>query len=187
MEKGNCDFLLKNVVEIDEAYFGGKEKNKHSKKKLKAGRGAVGKTPVFGMVERNGQLFAKVISDQKTETFSKIITEKVEAGTILNTDEATWYNDIENFGYERKVVNHSAKQFVDNMAYTNTIESVWALLKRGYYGIFHSFSAKHLQQYVNEFQFRWNEGNCKYSTMDRIDNLIAGCWDKVLPYKALVA
>jgi len=135
MEKGECDFLLKDVVEIDETYFGGKEKNKHSKKKLKAGRGATGKTPVFGIVERNGQLFAKVICDQKSETFSKIITENVKTGTTLNTDEATWYNGIENFGYERKVVNHSAKQFVDNMAYTNTIESAWALLKRGYYGI----------------------------------------------------
>ena len=60
METDECDYLLKGVVEIDETYIGGKEKNKHYKKKLKAGRGAVGKIPVFGMVERNGRLLAKV-------------------------------------------------------------------------------------------------------------------------------
>jgi effector-binding domain-containing protein len=89
--------------------------------------------------------------------------------------------------YKHLTVNHSAKQYVDGMASTNGIESVWALLKRGYYGIYHQFSVKHMQRYVDEFAFRLNEGNCKVHTMTRIDAMVAKTDGVRLTYKALIA
>ena len=74
--------------------------------------------------------------------------------------------------YGHKVVNHSAKRFVDGMAHTNGIESVWSVLKRGFYGVYHQFSEKHLQRYVDEFAYRLNEGRCAIHTLDRIDSLL---------------
>ena len=89
-------------------------------------------------------------------------------------------------GYVHKTVNHSAKKFVDGMAHTNGIESVWASLKRGFYGIYHSFSEKHLSLYVDEFVFRLNEGNCKIDTVDRLESLVRGVAGKRVTYKMLV-
>ena len=85
------------------------------------------------------------------------------------------------------MINHSAKQFVDGMAHTNGIESVWALLKRGFYGVYHNFSEKHLQRYVNEFTYRLNEGNCKIHTVDRINSLLSKAIGRRLTYKMLIA
>jgi hypothetical protein len=76
---------------------------------------------------------------------------------------------------------------VDGMASTNGIESVWAVLKRGYYGIYHHFTVKHMQRYVDEFAFRLNEGNCKVHTMDRIDAMVAKTDGVRITYKALIA
>ena len=70
--------------------------------------------------------------------------------------------------YEHKTVCRSAKKFVDGMAHTNGVESVWAVLKRGFYGIYHSFSAKHLPLYLSEFVFRLNEGNVVIDMIDRL-------------------
>lgn len=186
MGNNDYNYLLKGIVEVDETYVNGKESNKHLNKRVKIGRGVAGKTPIFGIVERNGKLYTKVVPNTKRTTLQSIITQKVKQNSVVNTDGALQYIGIENFGYDRKSVNHSAKQYVNGMDYTNTIESVWAVLKRGFYGTYHKFSLKHLQKYVDEFQFRWNEGNCRYNTMDRIDSLINRCWGKMLPYKVLI-
>jgi hypothetical protein len=87
--------------------------------------------------------------------------------------------------FTHRTVNHSAKQFVDGMAHTNGMESVWAVLKRGFYGIYHSFSEKHLTKYVDEFVFRLNEGNCAIDTVDRLESLIKGTINIRLTYKML--
>lgn len=83
------------------------------------------------------------------------------------------------------MVNHSVKEYVNVMASTNNIESVWAVLKRGYYGTFHHFSRKYINRYVNEFTFRLNEGNCKHDTIDRIKSLVNG-FNYRLSYRDLV-
>jgi len=178
------NFLFSGIIEADEAYFGGKEKNKHSNKKIKAGRGAVGKTAVLGMRERNGKVKAIVISNTESNTIQNEIRKTVAKGSTLCIDEHKSYLGLEK-EYNHLSVNHSAKEFVNGMAHTNSIESVWALLKRGYYGTFHHFDMKHTQRYVNEFAFRLNEGNCKIESMTRIDALLKNTNGKRLTYKML--
>ncbi len=85
------------------------------------------------------------------------------------------------------MVNHSVGAFVNGMASTNGIESIWAVLKRGYYGTFHHFTKKNIDRYVDEFTFRLNEGNVKIHTLDRISSLLAGAFTKTVTYKELVA
>ncbi len=145
-----------STVEIDETYIGGKEKNKHSDKKLDVKGGTTGKAIVVGIKEREGFVQGKVVKDTSQDTLERTILQRVEPNTTIYTDEHRGYIGLDWYGYKHKSVNHSAKQYVDGMAHTNGIESFWALLKRGVYGIFHSISEKHLQRYVNEFSFRLN-------------------------------
>ena len=84
-------------------------------------------------------------------------------------------------------VRHSVKEFVNGMAHTNGIESVWAVMKRGYNGVYHQWSRKHMGAYVNEFTFRLNEGNVKRHTWKRLESLVKGCIGKRLQYKDLIS
>jgi transposase-like protein len=186
MSTDKYSYLLKGIVECDETYIGGKEKNKHNADRLKQGRGAVGKIPVFGVVERGGNVVSVVVDDTSSKTLQGLIGNIVEKDSTVNTDESRSYNGLFRKGYNHKKVNHSARVFVDKMAWTNGIESVWALIKRGYYGTFHKFSKKHLQRYIDEFDFRWNQANCRYPTMERIENFAVRCWGARLRYAELI-
>ena len=161
--------MLKNIVEADAAYFGGKEKNKHESKKLKKGRGAVGKVAILGAKERGGRVGAKVILDTGKETVHRTLSSMVEGSATLMTDEHKSYDGVPFSNH--KIVRHAVKEFVNGMASTNEIESVWSILKRGWVGIYHHFSQKHIQLYVNEFCFRLNEGKCDVNLEERISSL----------------
>jgi transposase-like protein len=160
----------------------GKEKNKHASKKLDVGGGTGGKAVVLDMRSRNGQVRATSIPSNE-KVIRDVIKDTVCINSVLCTDEHPSYEGMPE--YKHKSVNHSAKQYVDRMAWTNGIEIVWAVLKRGFYGVYHSFSKKHLQRYVNEYVFRLNSGNVKVHTLDRIDAMLGMCVGKRLTYVCL--
>jgi transposase-like protein len=183
---GPYDGPLSGIVEADETYLGGKEANKHTDKRMHPGGGAVGKSAILGMRERGGETRAVVLGDDISHgRIGCEVRANVKRGSVLCTDDNRAYNALTS--YKHFTVNHSAKQYVEGMAHTNGIESVWAVLKRGYHGIYHQFSVKHMQRYVDEFAFRLNEGNCKVHTMQRIDALTDKTVGVRLTYKALTA
>ena len=99
MSHGKYADMLKGIVEVDETYIGGKEDNKHASKKLNAGRGAIGKTPVFGIKQRNGKVVSMVVPDTTKERLQTIIGSMVVPGTTVNTDDSKSYNGLNIKGY----------------------------------------------------------------------------------------
>ena len=141
-------------VEVDEAYFGGKERNKHHDAKQHAGRGTAGKSAVVGIKDRSTNTIAvKAVPNTTKETLQGFVTDHTGTGTQVFTDESTSYS-----GLPRKhaTVNHSALEFVRGEAHTNGMESFWATFKRAHKGVYHKFSKKHLGRYAYEFAGRHN-------------------------------
>jgi transposase len=147
---GGNDGKLDGIIEADETYIGGKRSGKR-------GRGAEGKTPVVGVLQRDGGgIRAKAAEDVKAKTVIPNIVENVEKGSMICTDELGSYNRLEKEGYCHVRVNHAAGEYVYGLAHTNSIEGFWSHLKLSIRGTHVWVSKKHLQKYVDEFAFRFN-------------------------------
>lgn len=171
-------------VEFDESYFGGKRRNMSEAKRAKLeGRGVSGKTAVVGAKDRNSnQVAAKVVRHTDKPTLQGFVLRHAEQGAVIYTDEARAY---EGLPFAHKAVTHSVGQFVNGMAHTNGIESFWSMLKRGYYGVYHKISPKHLGRYTAEFAGRHNARGL--DTIDQMRLSVRGMEHKGLRYRELIS
>lgn len=166
MAKADGFDLLQGHVEADEAYVGGKRSGG------KRGRGAPGKTIVFGMVEREGRIVTEVVPDVKKATLREAVNRNVEPGTIVSTDELMSYGLLEDDGYKHGVVKHGAKEWAyydyrhDATHHTNTVESFWRLFKNSVRSTHIHVSPKYMNRYLREFTFRANHREMKNAMFD---------------------
>lgn len=179
--------VFEGPIEVDEAYLGGLEKNKHEDKKLNAGRGTVGKTAVLGVKDRKtNKIRAEVIPDTTKPVIHQIVNDTRSEDALVYTDEHLSYEGLTN----RTSVNHSQKQWavstvLGDLAHTNGIESFWAVLKRAYHGTYHHLSKKHLNRYVTQFAGKHNLRD--YDTIDQMAIVVQGMVGKRLKYKDLIS
>ncbi|WP_420610081.1 IS1595 family transposase [Candidatus Poriferisodalis sp.] len=154
-------------VEADETYVGGKAKNMHASQRAKlTGRGGADKTAVVGVKDRDsGKVTARVVASTDAGTLVPFVEGATMPDALVFTDGATAYSGL---ARDHETVAHSVGEYVRGQAHTNGIESFWAMLKRGYQGVYHNLSPKHLHRYVNEYAGRHN-----FREMDTIDQMRA--------------
>ena len=170
---------LDGPVELDETYIGGKEKNKHADKKLHADWPS-GKTIVAGVRDRQTkQVRAEVVPGRDRDSLHDFVADHVDPDVEKYTDEAHAYDGLSN----RFTCCHSVGNWVDGQAHTNGLESFWAMLKRGYHGVYHRMSREHLQRYVDEFAGRHNRRDA--DTIDQMRAMSRGFEGKRLRFEDL--
>lgn len=135
--------------EIDDAYMGGHRRGIR-------GRGALGKTPMVGIAQRSGKVRAWKTKELKQATVYPVIQSSILPQSKVYTDEYHLYGSLHKLGFEHTKVYHGQDMWVNGEAHTNTIEGFWSLLKRGISGVYHAVSEKYLQNYINEYAFRYN-------------------------------
>jgi len=172
------------VVEADETFVGGKEKNKHRAKRKKGVSGPSAMQPVVTLVERGGFARSFHVANITSRTLGRIIFTHADRRSHLMTDGAQAYPRIGAEFANFSAVDHSAGEYVRDDAHSNTVESYFAVLKRGVYGTFHHVSEAHLNRYLAEFDFRYNNrAALGIDDTMRSDELLRGIAGKRLTYR----
>jgi len=159
-------FKAGQPIEIDETYVGGKRRNVH------LGRPTAGnsnKQPVLGMVQRRGRVRAMTVDNAKAATLLPNIQEHILPASVVYTDEWKPYVHLGKMGYDHQRIRHAQRVYVSGDVHTNTIEGFWSLVKRGLDGVFHGVSKQHLQGYLNEYAWRYNQ---RYEARGRFQELL---------------
>ncbi len=177
----NGSITLSGHVESDETFIGGLESNKHEHRKLKEGRGAVGKAVVWGAIQRQGRVVANVVPDTKAATLRSQVFQAVERGTNLYTDAHGGYQGLHGT-YAHWVIDH-AIAYVEGQVHTNGMENFWSLLKRTIKGTYVQVRPFHLFRYLDEQVYRFNERSL--TDAQRFDSALAGVVGKRVTYNEL--
>jgi transposase-like protein len=169
---------LFGIVEVDETWIGGKVRGK--------GRGYVGnKTLVAGAIQRGGHVRLEVIPEGSTEVLHAFIRRHaIDETEAIYTDELASYMGIADDNTRHETVNHSAKEWVRGDVHVNSAESVWSLFKRSIVGSFHRISVKHLDRYLEELEWRFNNRDNEYMFRDLMIRLVEG---NAIRYQTLTA
>ena len=150
---------------------------------MHAGRGGVGKTAVAGIKDRaTNKVSANAVQGTDKQTLQGFVCQRTHENATVYTDDHKSYTGLP---YKHETVKHSISQYVSGQAHTNGIESFWALLKRGYHGIYHHMSEKHLDRYVGEFAGRFNSR--ELDTITQMGFIAKGMDSKRLKYKDLIS
>ena len=184
MQTGTFD-KFNGIIEVDETYIGGDERNWHANKKAtkKPGTGGVGKTIVAGALNRGGDVRAEVIPSRRSETLVPFIKTNVEDGSTVYTDSLRAYNPIKG-DFDHATVDRHTGQYVNGVVYTNGIENFWSLLKRSLKGTYiRDVAADHLFRYVDERAFAFNRR--KTTDLDRFQITLSQVAGRRLDYKTL--
>ncbi|MYA59343.1 MAG: IS1595 family transposase [Chloroflexi bacterium] len=176
------DRVFLGPVEVDEAYIGGLEKNKHAHRKLRAGRGGIGKTTVVGIRDRaTKRVFAMPVERANSIVLHHFVHASTFPDTSVSTDDNFSYRGIRRI---HGAVSHTRGEYVRDWVSTNGIESFWPLFKRGFKGTYHQMSRKHLQRYLNEFMGR--NRLRRYSIEGRMSRMVWEFEGKQITYHELI-
>lgn len=178
------------MVETDATYIGGKERNKHLRKRrsldnkevTNEGKPYKAKKTVIGIIERDGKVALKHVSGETTQNMVDFVRTHVPQDTTIYSDEAPAYNQLKRF-YTHDNVKHAINIYVEGSVHTNTIENFWSVLKRGLYGVYHQVSDKHLERYLDEYSARFNTR--RLSSQERFEKFLVDS-ESYLSHKQLV-
>ena len=154
MEIGNFDGPLSGEVEADETFIGGKAKFQHESKRKHIGTGGMGKVAVMGLLERHGEVRARVVPSRRKRTLQDEVRVSVAPGSTVYTDALSSYKGLET-DYVHQIIDH-AEGYVRDRVHTNGLENFWSLFKRMVYGTHHSVMPEHLDRYLDEATYRFN-------------------------------
>ncbi len=174
------------VVEADESYVGGREKNKHASKRTPGSQGGSGKEAVVSLVQRGGRVRSQHMAAVTGKTLKEVLHAQIDLDSYLMTDDNIVYRAVGEAFELHETVNHSIGEYVRGEAHTNTVEGYFSILKRGIIGTFHHVSQQHLKRYLAEFDFRYNERSALgVNDSERMARSIPGIVGKRLTYRRI--